>query len=213
MVARRRIPREEVKRYVQETPFTRGEVLRLWRRFSELDAKGDGNDCLSIQEMLAIDELKCNPFAPRIVALFSEDGSGSLNFQKFINMMSVFSSRASPETKLVWAFALWDFDGDDLIGNRDIKKGLYLLTNASMAVLDVVADDDPDVDKPAFLKGRGARRNSGDISDLLSTEQIAQILERIADEIDPEGTGLTYSDFENIVQRMPDFLSTFRMSV
>ena len=58
-----------------------------------------------------MDELKCNPFAARIVALFSEDGSGSLNFQKFINMMSVFSSRASSQTKTVWAFALWDFDG------------------------------------------------------------------------------------------------------
>lgn len=65
----------------------------------------------NLQECLKVDELKCNPFAARIVALFSEDGSGSLNFQKFINMMSVFSSRASSQTKTVWAFALWDFDG------------------------------------------------------------------------------------------------------
>lgn len=26
-------------------------------------------------------------------------------------MMSVFSARASAEAKVVWAFALWDFDG------------------------------------------------------------------------------------------------------
>lgn len=63
------------------------------------------------QEMLNVDEFKCNPFAARIVELFSEDGSGVISFQKFINIFSVFSPRATAETKSVWAFAVWDFDG------------------------------------------------------------------------------------------------------
>jgi len=64
-----------------------------------------------VQETARVDELRCNPFSARIVYLFSEDGSGELTFQKFINMMSVFSGRTSRQTKAVWAFALWDFDG------------------------------------------------------------------------------------------------------
>lgn len=64
-----------------------------------------------LQECMRVEELKCNPFAARIVALFSEDGSGELSFQKFINLFSVFSANASAETKTVWAFGLWDFDG------------------------------------------------------------------------------------------------------
>ena len=64
------------------------------------------------QEMLKVDELQCNPFAARIVELFSEDGSGEINFQKFINIFSVFSPRATVETKMVWAFSIWDFDGE-----------------------------------------------------------------------------------------------------
>lgn len=40
-----------------------------------------------------------------------------------------------------------------------------------------------------------------------------QILERIGEEIDPEGVGLTFSDFENLATRMPDFVSTFRISL
>ena len=56
-------------------------------------------------------ELRCNPFAARIVELFSEDGSGELDFQKVVNLFSVFSPRATAETKVVWAFAIWDFDG------------------------------------------------------------------------------------------------------
>ena len=59
-----------------------------------------------------MDELRCNPFAARIVELFSEDGSGEIDFQKFINIFSVFSSRATVDTKMVWAFAIWDFDGE-----------------------------------------------------------------------------------------------------
>ena len=66
---------------------------------------------LLVQETVKIDELRCNPFSARIVYLFSEDGSGELTFQRFINMFSVFSGRTSRQTKAVWAFALWDFDG------------------------------------------------------------------------------------------------------
>lgn len=65
-----------------------------------------------MQETARVDELRCNPFSARIVFLFSEDGSGELTFQKFMNMMSVFSGRTSRQTKAVWAFALWDFDGN-----------------------------------------------------------------------------------------------------
>ena len=42
---------------------------------------------------------------------------------------------------------------------------------------------------------------------------MVQIHERIGQEIDPEGAGLSYSDFENIASRMPDFFLNFKMSV
>ena len=38
-------------------------------------------------------------------------------------------------------------------------------------------------------------------------------MERIAEEIDPEGTGLSFDDFLGIVGRMPDFITNFRMAV
>ncbi len=78
-----------------------------------------------------MDELRANPFAPRICELFSEDGSGSLTFTNFLDMKSAFSKKVSPEVRLVWAFALWDFDGDDLIGIPDVKCGVDLITNST----------------------------------------------------------------------------------
>ncbi|KAK9845378.1 hypothetical protein WJX81_005018 [Elliptochloris bilobata] len=209
-----RLPREELRRYIKETPFNRGEVLKLWTKFSYLDK--DHSGYLALNELLKVPELRCNPFAARIVELFSEDGSGELDFQKVVNLFSVFSPRATAETKVVWAFAVWDFDGDDLIGPKDIKRGLHLLTNANMAVLDAPAEE-PEEHAPggepddlerqdAAIAAREARAQG----ELLSDDQINQILERIGEEIDPEGVGLTFSDFENLASRMPDFVSTFR---
>lgn len=42
---------------------------------------------------------------------------------------------------------------------------------------------------------------------------LLQIHERVAHEIDPEGTGVSYPNFETIARRMPDFFLNFRMSV
>ncbi len=42
---------------------------------------------------------------------------------------------------------------------------------------------------------------------------VLQVLDRIAEEIDPEGTGLSYGDFESIASRMPDFINSFKMAV
>ena len=157
--ATHQLPRDELKRFVKETPFTSREVLKLWSRYARLNKDHSGRlslqvtcrilhlhvmtnrlafrklvkalssyreDCARLtgefrdllhllvsvlQEMLNVDEFKCNPFASRIVELFSEDGSGVISFQKFINIFSVFSPRATAETKTVWAFAVWDFDG------------------------------------------------------------------------------------------------------
>jgi hypothetical protein len=77
------------------------------------------------QELLKVPELRCNPFAARIVELFSEDGSGELDFQKTINLFSVFSPRATPETKVVWAFAVWDFDGTSCLSRLTMVSPVY----------------------------------------------------------------------------------------
>lgn len=41
----------------------------------------------------------------------------------------------------------------------------------------------------------------------------AQVLEKIFDEVDPMDAGLTFTDFQSVIRRMPDFLENFRMTV
>lgn len=76
-----------------------------------------GKDELTFEDIGNIEEMKANPFAHRICELFSEDGSGRLTFDKFLNMMDAFSDDTPSEVKLVWAFAMWDYDGDGVIGS------------------------------------------------------------------------------------------------
>ena len=57
--------------------------------------------------------------------VFSEDGTGKLDFQKFLNVTLTFSRQTPAERKMIWIYALWDFDGDDILG-----EGINLLENA-----------------------------------------------------------------------------------
>lgn len=66
---------------------------------------------LALQELCTLPELRANPFRVRMCELFSENGCGQLTFHQFINMMGIFSQRASLEVKIIWAFSIWDFDG------------------------------------------------------------------------------------------------------
>ena len=44
-----RLPRDELRRYIKETPFNRGEVLKLWTKFSYLDRDHSGYLALNVR--------------------------------------------------------------------------------------------------------------------------------------------------------------------
>ena len=47
--------------------------------------------------------------------VFSEDGSGDMSFEDFLDMMSVFSEGATRDVKASYAFRIYDFDDDGYI--------------------------------------------------------------------------------------------------
>ena len=44
-----RLPRDELRRYIKETPFNRGEVLKMWTKFSYLDKDHSGYLALNVR--------------------------------------------------------------------------------------------------------------------------------------------------------------------
>ena len=70
--------------------------------------------------------------------------------------------------------------GDDLIGPKDIKRGLHLLTNANMAALDEPAEEAEDsaadgADADVERQDGAATAREAHAQELLSDDQINQV--------------------------------------
>ncbi|CAJ0564430.1 unnamed protein product, partial [Mesorhabditis spiculigera] len=180
--------REQLDEYQDCTFFTRKDIIRLYKRFYQLNPQKvptnmQGNRpqivTLTFEEVERMPELRENPFRRRICEVFSEDGRGNLTFDDFLDMFSVFSEMAPLQLKLKYAFRIYDFDGDDHLGHDDLSKMIRSLTR-----------------------------------DELSDEEVEFIIERIIEEADLDGDErISYAEFEHVVSRSPDFIRTFHIRI
>ncbi len=120
--------------------------------------------------MQSIPELTLNPFVLRFCEIFSEDGSGNLRFDEFLNFLSSMSEAAPREVKAQTAFRLYDFDNDGFISPDDVKKAVNLLTDNQLT------DDDLEI-----VASRVMGEVDLDGDRLLSFEELNRILEQIPD--------------------------------
>ena len=178
--------REELDGYVRSTGFGPAEVREAYRRFNELDSGGKGY--LEYEECLAVHELRANPFAPRLCELFSDDGGGALTFPALLRLLAAFGGHTPPEVRMAWLFAVWDFDGDDLIGPADLKCGLDLVTNSG-----------PNINETA-LPIRG-----GELTEMFTPYALEDFVQRVQAEVDPASLGITFSSFVALMNGTPDF--------
>lgn len=93
---------------------------RLLKNYSSkrmaASSKGDAEHAkqhffeLGEPEMRLIPALAFCPFLDRLLDVFSEDGSGFLHFEEFLNMYSVFSPSCPLETKIRYAWCIYDLN-------------------------------------------------------------------------------------------------------
>ncbi|CAG5117640.1 unnamed protein product, partial [Candidula unifasciata] len=123
------------------TFFTRKDILRVFKRFQSLapdiiplDLTSDESSFVKIpvEVIENMPELKENPFRRRICEVFSEDGTGNMCFEDFLDMFSVFSEQATRDVKSVYAFKIYDFDKDNYLGEQDLVNTLKALTLDSL---------------------------------------------------------------------------------
>ncbi|XP_071438584.1 calcium and integrin-binding family member 2 [Hetaerina americana] len=179
---------QQLEDYQDCTFFTRKEILRVHKRFREVSPElvpktMTGNEAMTIQvpreKMETLQELRENPFRRRICEVFSRDGSGDMTFEDFLDLLSVFSEQAPRDIKVLYAFRIYDFDGDDHIGPSDLEQTLKLLTRSELA-----------------------------------PEEVTQVCEKVVEECDVDGDGkLSFMEFEHVITRAPDFLSTFHIRI
>lgn len=117
---------EQLEEMMDCTFLDKKQILRVFSKFQKYDTNNSG--VLQKSEFIAIPELANNPFVERIAEVFSEDGSGDIQFEDFLDFMSIFSAEATSDVKASYAFRIYDFDEDGYIGVSDVKNILDLIT-------------------------------------------------------------------------------------
>ncbi|KJE88720.1 calcineurin b subunit [Capsaspora owczarzaki ATCC 30864] len=110
--------------------FTPAELKRLAIRFKKLDK--DKNGTISYDEFLSLPELNQNPLVSRIIATLDRDGGGDVDFQEFIESLSIFAGKADKQAKLQFAFQIYDIDRDGFISNGELYQVLKMMVGTNL---------------------------------------------------------------------------------
>ena len=103
-------------------------------------------------------------FAELLFNMFDTDNSGSLDFEEFITAMSL-TSKGDTDTKLAWAFKLYDQDGNGSICKEEMMK-MIEATDAMNNMCDGTACNNKNLD---FCK-KSARERTDAIFEKLDTD-------------------------------------------
>ncbi|KAA0724777.1 Calcium and integrin-binding protein 1 [Triplophysa tibetana] len=178
------LPKESLSEYQELTFLTKQEINEAHKKFCQLQTRENGPmERVSMQIIMTLPELKSNPFRERICHVFSTSDrkDGSLSFEDFLDLLSAFSDSATLEIKSHYAFRIFDFDDDGTLDGEDLRKLVNCLTGET--------DD--------------AR---------LTSEEMRQLIGNILEEsdIDKDGT-VNLSEFQHVISRSPDFVSSFKI--
>ncbi|XP_076177519.1 calcium and integrin-binding family member 2 [Ptiloglossa arizonensis] len=142
---------EQLEDYQDCTFFTRKEILRIFKRFREMGDPGLVPRSMTPQQasslripvscLTRIPELKENPFRQRMSEVFAKrpnTGQSSsaetegICFEEFLEMMSVFSEQAPRDLKVFYAFKIYDFDEDGVLGSSDLERTCQQLVQGGL---------------------------------------------------------------------------------
>jgi len=115
-----------------KSPFSDEELNKILQAFQSLDLDQDG--LLRKNEFMVIENLKQNPLVDRVLDVFDADGNGGIDFTEFIKALSVFavSTPESTDHKLLFAFKIYDVDGDGYISNSDLFYVLKIMVGRNL---------------------------------------------------------------------------------
>lgn len=115
---------------MEGTNFDREELDRMRKRFMKLDKDLSGT--IDKEEFLLIPGVLQNPLAPRLIEVFDDDGLGLIDFQEFIEGLSVFSGRSDMLLKLRFVFKIYDMDRDGYILNGELFLVLQMMVGSHL---------------------------------------------------------------------------------
>ncbi|XP_048749625.1 calcium and integrin-binding protein 1-like [Ostrea edulis] len=122
---------DELRMYRDLTVFSKNEIRHVYQKFQALGTKDKPvtrDSKIPREDLYRLKELRINPFKDRMVTVFSSSKDGSMTFEDFLDMMSVFSEKSTKQIKAEYVFRIYDFDEDGYLGWEDIRTVISLLT-------------------------------------------------------------------------------------
>ncbi|CCW62917.1 unnamed protein product [Phytomonas sp. EM1] len=167
------LSKDELLELQRTTSLTEAQVLRLHKRFTKLDRNNTGY--ISSKEFSSTPVLESNPLVGRVFAVMDVNGDKNLHFAEFIKAFSVFSYQADKKEKLLFAFKIYDIDGDGKISNKDLYQALRTMVGANLTAMQLqqVVDKtfiEVDTDRDGYISFENfeALANSGHFLDRLN---------------------------------------------
>eukprot|EP00616_Rhizochromulina_sp_CCMP1243_P010026 CAMPEP_0118974340 /NCGR_PEP_ID=MMETSP1173-20130426/11200_1 /TAXON_ID=1034831 /ORGANISM="Rhizochromulina marina cf, Strain CCMP1243" /LENGTH=211 /DNA_ID=CAMNT_0006924059 /DNA_START=63 /DNA_END=698 /DNA_ORIENTATION=+ len=118
------LKKTEVADIVKTTHFTAEEVKALWVHFRMISSPGKDEHVLDRKEFQNAIGMKASVYVYRMFDVFDSNKDGAINFDEFIDILSILSTKASPHEKLAFSFKLYDLDEDGFISTEELTTML-----------------------------------------------------------------------------------------
>merc|ERR1712061_158507 len=82
--------------------------------------------------MGSLPELQQNPLVRRVIDIFDDDNNGEVDFKEFIQGLSHFSAKGDMESKLRFAFRIYDIDNDGFISNGELFQVMKMISGTNL---------------------------------------------------------------------------------
>ena len=119
----------EVENYKMVTLFDEGQIQQLYTKYKMIDSSEI--DFIKREDVFLLDEFRYHPLQSRLLDVLSLPEI--VTFEQFVKSLSVFSSSATKDEKLRFAFRLWDTDGDGLLSSIDLSETIGKLCGGSLS--------------------------------------------------------------------------------
>eukprot|EP00045_Choanoeca_perplexa_P012158 m.131425 g.131425 ORF g.131425 m.131425 type:complete len:191 (-) comp15910_c0_seq1:29-601(-) len=176
---------EDLALYEECTYFTKKEIRKVKLLFNKV-IKDTSANAIPKTDILDMPQLRQNPFKERIFHVFAQGNEG-MDFDDFLDMVSVFSESAPRDVKAEYAFRIYAFHNEPFLHKKDLTKVLDCLCGKV-----------------------GSQQDTGSSS--LSKAERDTICKNIMKEADLDGDNkISLSEFQHVVSRSPDFVSNFHI--
>ena len=81
---------------------------------------------------MSLPELQQNPLVHRVISIFDTDQNGEVDFKEFIQGVSQFSVKGDKQSKLKFAFRIYDIDNDGYISNGELFQVLKMMVGSNL---------------------------------------------------------------------------------